>query len=241
MGIIKITIYQKSFQEGLNLSIYKRLSSVKSDYLLFPEYFYIDPSVKDKDVLIDKSTYALDWLLKLNDTYKGVIIGGSMVYREEDKLYNAVPIIANGAIVDWYKKQRLTEFESGFLTAGTEPGIFILGGRRFAVLLSEDIHDPTMFKTLHDQGIHLIFLLKTTKNRGMSEEELMVEDEKYLVEPSKEFNQYIVRCNSTGSFMDQALLGRSMAITPRGISWKVAPHEQNDEIVKTLMLNVPNS
>ncbi len=238
MGIIKVSLFQKSLSEGLNLSMYKRLAALKSDFLIFPEYFYADSSVRDYNTLLDKSQYALDWLLKLNDSYKGVIIGGSVLIKEDDTIYNATPIISEGAIVDWYRKRKLNEGERELVSPGKEPGIFILRGHRFAVLVNGDVLEPGHFKEIADAGIHLVFSVMNSPALEESMEEKHARDEELFCKPARDYNLYIAKCASTGSLMEQPLQGRSLVVTPSGISWRVSQNEEKTEILKTVMLNV---
>src|SRR5690606_26419025 len=120
MGLVKVTIFQKLLSDGLNLATFKKLAAVKSDFLLLPEYFFAYGSVKDPRDLKEKTRFALDWLIKLNGSYRGVIIGGSVVLEENGHLYNATPVISGGQIVDWYRKRHLTENEKKFLTPGND-------------------------------------------------------------------------------------------------------------------------
>jgi predicted amidohydrolase len=241
MGVIKVSIYQKSLPEGLNLSIYKKLSALKSDFLVFPEYFYADNSTKDLASLADKSQYATDWLLKLNDAYKGIIIGGSIVRWEDENHHTAsTPIVYGGNVVDWYKKRNLNSAESAFLLPGTESGIFTLGGQRFGVFLGTDITSENALSELAAQGIKLVFSLHASYKKEESQDEKNARDEMMFVKPAAEHGLHIVKCSATGQLMGQNLQGRSMVVSPTGISWRVAPHEENNEIITTVMLNLPN-
>lgn len=232
MGIIKISIFQKSMQEALNLSLYKKLAGVKSDFLVFPEFFYADSNLSDSTMLVDKSQYAIDWLQKLSDSYKGAIIGGALFLTENEQTYAASPILSGGSIVDSYKKRNLSELE-GFdpVQKGEEPGIYMLAGQRFGILLGNEVLDPAYYEELADQDVRLIFAIRRIEEPEKDDTELMLET-------ARKHNLFIVQCNPTGSFLGQKLKGRSMVIAPTGISWRVAPHEEDSEIVKTVMVNL---
>ncbi len=240
MGVIKVSIYQKTLPEGLNLSVYKKLSALKSDFLVLPEYFFADSSSRDFESLSEKSQYAKDWLLKLNDAYKGIIIGGSIPYLDKDQMTAATPVIYGGTVVDWYKKRSLNTQESAFFKPGRESGIYILGGQRFGVLLGGDITLEGALEELASQGIRLVFSMHASYKKEETQEEKNARDEQMFVRPAAAHGLHIVKCSATGHLMGQNLQGRSLAVSPAGISWRVAPHEENNEIVKTLMLNIPN-
>lgn len=241
MGVIKVSIYQKSIPDGLNLSIYKKLAALKSDFLIFPEYFYADTAVKDYGSLLDKSQYAMDWLQKLNDTYKGIILGGSVLRKEDSgKTRSSCPVITGGTIVDWYNKRSLSPEESALsVVPGNEPGIYILGGHRFAILLGDDIKNKDYLKELADMGIRLIFAMVASPKKDESAESKQERDLDIFAGPAAEYGLHIVKCGGTGTLVNQPLQGRSLVVAPSGISWRVAPHEEEMEIIKTVMLNVP--
>ncbi|MBW7856995.1 MAG: carbon-nitrogen hydrolase family protein [Leptonema sp. (in: Bacteria)] len=236
MGLVKVTIFQKYLPDGLNLTTFKKLSSVKSDFLLLPEYFFADSSVKNPRDLKDKSQFALDWLIKLNSTYRGVIIGGSVVLEENGNLYNATPIIADGQIVDWYRKRNLTENEKPHVKPGEDPGIFMLGGHRFGVLICNDAKERSYFDELADQDVRLIFSVFNSPYRDESIEDKHERDEKLFIAPARENNLCIAKCCSTGNIMGHQVQGRSLVATPTGISWRVPPNEESEQILKTIIV-----
>jgi predicted amidohydrolase len=239
MGLVKVTIFQKLLPDGLNLTTFKKLAAVKSDFLLLPEYFYADASVKDPRDLKEKTKFALDWLLKLNNSYRGVIIGGSVVLEENGRLYNATPVISGGQIIDWYRKRNLTENEKKFITPGTDAGIFMLGGHRFGVLICNDVRHRPYLDELAGQDVRLVFSVFNSPYREETIEEKYMRDEELFCTPARENGQCIAKCCSTGEIMGHRLQGRSLVATPRGISWRVPPAEEDRQILKTVIIQTP--
>lgn len=236
MGLVKVTIFQKSLAEGLSLAVLKRLGAVRSDFLLLPEYFFADATVKGPGDLKEKSRFAVDWLLKLNSTYHGVIVGGSVILEENGKLYNACPIIYGGTVVDWYRKQNLTGEESKYLTPGTETGVFMLGGHRFGVLICSDVMQRSSFDDLSSQDIGLVFAVMNSPLRDETPEEKFARDEALFCTPARENGQCIAKCCSTGEIMGRPVQGRSLVVTPAGIGWRVPPGEEKEQILKTVIV-----
>jgi len=233
MPLLKVSIFQKNLNEGLNINVMKRLLHAKSDMMVLPEYFNADVNVKSIQQIQERTKGALDWLIKLNHTYKGIIIGGSIIKREEDgKMYNACPIIYNGDIIDWYYKRNLSIEEKNILTPGNEPGIFILNNVRFSVLIGEDVLQESYIQELKEQGIKLIFIV----NKSFKEDNINYEE--ILMKYSKENQQVFVKCDAVGSFLDKKLKGKSMLINPNGIGWHVTEQEQEMQIYKEIMVQV---
>lgn len=239
MGIIKVSVFQKSLPEGLNLTIFKRLAALKSDFLIFPQYFFADSNVRTLADALARSGHALEWLLKLNDAYQGIIIGGNLFLEENEQTFLASPVISRGEVVDWYRKRNLTRDEARVAVAGSEPGIFILQANRFAVLIGEDVHTPEYLQEIHDMGVRILFVVMGDAGgdeRVSSPDEY---DEKFFLQPARDLDLYTVRCCPTGTLFGTEIRGRSMVMTPSGISWRVAPQEEESEILKTVMVNVP--
>lgn len=239
MSIVRVSIFQKYLPDGLNLSILKKLSAVKSDFLLLPEYFYADENMKNPQQLLDRSQFALDWLSKLSDAYRGVVIGGSVVIEEDGKLFNACPVLYEGSIVDYYRKRNLTDQEAAHMSAGQEPGVFMLAGHRFGVLICADILKPELLKELSELDVRMVFSVFNSPKRQETDEDKNERDESLFVQPAKDFNLAIAKCCSTGSIFGNPLQGRSLIATPGGISWRVSPPEEDREILKTVIMNVP--
>lgn len=236
MGIFKVSIFQKSLPNGLNLSIYKKLASLKSDFLIMPEFFYADSSLGCVKDAMERGQYALDWLLKLNDSYSGVIIGGSIFHREAEACYSAVPIISEGQVVDWYRKRALDKEETPFVTPGNEPGIYLMRGQRFGVLIGKDALNVDYYKELADQGIRLIFSISNFTPETLNGSSLEEWEDEVFVKPARDHQLNIIKTCSTGTLFGQSLIGRSMVITPNGITWRVSANETDQEILKTVMI-----
>ena len=234
MASIKVSIFQKALGNGLNLSFLKRLAALKSDFLVFPEYFYADSNVTTPQIVADRSQAAQDWLLKLNDVYRGVIIGGSVVHEESGgKRYVSIPIVSEGSIVDYGRKCTLTSFETKFASKASETGVFILGGQRFATLAGEDLLNAQLLGTIQESGIRLVFAPYTFRG-----DETVEADEKAMSKLAGEFKLHIVRCCGVGKLLNEPIRGRSMIASPTGITWRVGAGEEDSEILKTLMLNI---
>jgi predicted amidohydrolase len=232
MGIVKVSIFQKSLEDGLNLTTYKKIAALKSDFLLLPEYFFADQTVKDHRALQDRSVFAQDWLLKLGDSYRGIVLGGSVIRKADSGQFASVPIVSDGNIVDYYDKRQLSAPEKQIARPGEGPGIFILGGFRFGVLLGEDAHRPEYIAELAEQGIKIIFIMDTRSEFNEAE------DAEQLLKPAAELGLYITRCCGTGQIFGNAIRGRSLVATPAGISWQVSPQEADQEILKTILVNM---
>ncbi|MDH5654355.1 MAG: hypothetical protein OEZ34_00470 [Spirochaetia bacterium] len=235
MGIVKVTVFQKSLHEGPGLATVKKLSGIKSNFLIFPEFFFSDDKTADYRKLEDKSSFALDWLLKLNESYKGIIIGGTMFYAENGQKYIATPIITGGEVIDWYKKRKLKPEEGDGVLAGEDCGEYILGGHRFSILSGEEVYDPALIHEIAEKGIHFVIAVS---NSYRSSPDSSQSDEDNFCQPAKQHGISFVKCAASGSFLGKELQGRSLAVAPSGISWRVSESEEQSELIKTVLINI---
>ncbi len=235
MPLIKTTIFQKNLTEGLNANILRKLITLKSDFLVFPEFFNADSNIKSIENLKDKSKIALDWLLKLNQSYKGIIIGGSILLEEEGNYYIVSPILFNGELVDTYKKRNLSNEEKQFLKEGKDPGIFILNNIRFAVLISNDVYNDIYLEELKEQNIKLIFIVNHTLQNNLQENQVQ---ENFFLDISRKYSFTIVKCDGVGTLFDKKLIGKSLVCSPKGITWRTSTIDEENQVIRDVMISL---
>lgn len=239
MGLIKISLFQKAIPEPLGPSAFKKLSSLKSDFLVLPEYVFADSSVRDHASGLEKSRAALEWMTRLSDAYKGIIVGGTVILEEDGKLFNACPIVYGSQVVDYYRKRHLTEKEKNFFAPGAEAGVFILGGFRFGVLICADVLKPETLDELASMGIKLVFTVMNSPYKEESVQAKRERDDRLYCQPAARHKMVIAKCCGAGSTFGQRIQGRSLVATSSGISWRVSPDEEDKEIIKTVIVQAP--
>lgn len=232
MGIVRVSIFQKRLPDALNLAVLKKLAALKSDFLLFPEYFFADNGARDLRTAVERSPQTLEWLLKLSDSYRGVILGGIMQTSVNGDAHCAMPLIQSSQIIDWYKKRSLSTEERSFARPGGDAGVYILGGFRFGVLAGGDMLEEKYWQELADQEVKLI--LTMSSGAELESEESAAR----LAETAKRFGMCIAVCCLAGEGAGLRGAGRSMAISPAGVTWRTSAAEKNSEILKTALLNV---
>ncbi len=238
MSVLSVTIFQKELGKDLSLTNSKELRNLNSRFLLFPEHFYAKPSAKSFADIQDASTSCQKQLVLLSERYKGIIIGGSFVHKKDEKYYVGTPIFSNGSIVDWHDQRRLNALpgKEKKLSPGDTEGIFILDGVRFAVAFYSDIQAKDYIRNLSEQGIQLLFVLG---NISTSQENVTnkKQTKEFMLELAKEFSLNIVLCCGVGTGFEGTLSGRSLIAIPKGLSWFVSSQEENNQILKTVMIN----
>jgi predicted amidohydrolase len=242
MPSTQATLFQKNLKMGLNPLLQAKLGSEKTNFMVFPEYFSMDASIKNHKDAIEASQNGLNWLVELSHSYKGIIIGGSIIREENEKLYNSLPVIFSGQVIDFYNKRNLIGQEKDFLVSGSDGGIFLLNNYRFAVLICGDIFIEEYFTELADEGIRLVFLPVTSPLREDDTPEIQkTRDQELFIERAKKFNLTIVKCAAVGELFDKPLQGRSLVCSPDGITWRMGTDEYDREIVKRCTVVYPQN
>ncbi len=233
MSTIKVTVFQKNIHSEITKDQKQKLIAAKSDFLLLPEYF---PSFNPQDkTTIEKSKRKelyLDKILEVSEYFKGVIIGGSIVREFEGKYYYSTPIVQNVNLIDWYDKKVHEEKD---IQNGDNDGIFILSGVRFAIFCGGDLSPNTyssQMERIQNEKIAIVLHLASNSNFANYEDDL-----KFYSNIAKNYNVQIIKCSGTGSHNENKLDGRSLFATKTGLNWKVAPFENDTEIIKTLTVN----
>ena len=230
--MLHVSIFQKDLGENLNLTTFKKLASLKSDFLLLPEYYYTDPRIKKYEEIIQRGSEIQVYIQKLSKTYKGAIIGGTFLYTQNNKQYLGIPIISRGAIVDWYDKQILSKEERRLANTKENDGIYVLSRSRFAIRAYSDLENKRSMDLLFEQNIKLVFLfgnfLCAAKDPRKS---------KHISKLTGELNANVVLCSGVGENYQGKFIGRSMTTTPHGVSWRVAEAEANEQLLKTVMVS----
>ena len=226
--MLKVTIYQKSLGEALDQATLKKLAAVRSDFLVLPEHFSGTASAVVAGANGGPPTsQALDWLLRLSDVYRGVIVGGAMALVEGDTTTVACPIVSGGSLIDWYRKRVLAGHEKK-VSPGAEAGVFILAGHRFGVLVGQDLCNRDLLVELAQMGIRIIFAPVAFREAEDWHPSL-------LQGTARELGLYIACCSGAGDLNGARIAGQSMMVTPDGVSWRVSEPEAGREIIKTVM------
>ncbi len=228
--MLKVTLFQKALDGGLAPATLKKASSAKSDFLVLPEHFSAHTAAHVAGHAEERPNHpGLDWLLRLSDSYQGVIVGGSLTLTEDGTSCAACPIVYRGSLIDWYRKRKLSTRDKN-LSPGQDPGVFILGGQRFGVLLGGDVLDRNLCAELAQIGIRVILAPVAISPKDKW-------DSDAVAATARELGLHIAVCCATGTFAGTQYVGRSMMITPEGISWRVSEQETQNEILKTVLFS----
>ncbi|MCZ4271022.1 NAD+ synthase [Maritalea porphyrae] len=133
-----------------------------ADIILYPELFITGYFPED---LLFKPKFvadAMETACELAELTKGEHIAALIpcVWRESDKLFNAVLLAKDGKIVDWRAKYELPNddvfYEKRYFEQGPLPGPFNIHDVRIGVPICEDIWWPEVCECLAETGAEML-------------------------------------------------------------------------------------
>ena len=234
MSILRIAIFQKDLGNKLDIATLKKVSSTKANILILPEYFYARKDTQSYQDLCEQSRAAEEWLFRLSEAFKGIIVGGGIFHKTGKQIKIGIPVLKNSMIIDWSYKENLERGEKSIASPVKSEGIFILDGIQFAVSFYSDIHNKEKLSELKEQGIQLILILGNFTQKDKKENIL-----KKLQGIASKYSFNIVLTSAVGNiqYSFSPLLGYSFALTPYGTSWKASETDKNNELLKIIMLS----
>lgn len=185
-----------------------------ADVLVLPELWLCGYSLKGvQDFAETKSGQTLVLLKKLAKRYSVHIITGSLPYREEQQVYNAVfHIDRQGEIKAQYSKVHLFSLykEEKFFAPGPTVTTMPLENFQAGLAICYDLRFPELFRTMALAGAHIIFVpAEWPKVRGSH---WLTLAQARAVE-----NQvYVCAVNCVGQHKGDTFYGHSLLISPDG-------------------------
>lgn len=155
------------------------ISSYKSDFAMFPEYFNGSlmaefKNVSEAEAIRRLSKYTLqirDKFSELAVAYNVNIIAGSMPFYENEELRNTGFLCHRNGKVDRYDKIHITPDETKYwgLKGGNQIKTFDTDAGKVGILICYDVEFPELPRLLADQGMQILFVpyLTDTQNAYM--------------------------------------------------------------------------
>jgi predicted amidohydrolase len=215
-----------------------RLRDFNPDILAFPEYFFVGSnfdSVAASCVISDEILFRLkQWSSELNC----VIVGGSLVEKEGDKIFNRSYLIERGNIIGHYDKIHLFRDEGkGLVLPGTEYRVFEIESAKIGLLICADVLYPDTFRNIRGLGPNIIIIPTTSPFRfGESVENKFARDQEIFGVGADLANAILVKISASGSIIGHRLQGRSLIASPGRVEWRIEPEHEDQPALVTAVL-----
>lgn len=201
------------------------------DLLVLPELFTSGYCLNQANLLAEKPLgHTVQLLSDLASRFRMLIVGGSILERRGDIIYNTCPVIGkDGRLLGTYDKIHLFPpfDEDKHITSGTKlPVIKTIYGQ-FGVMICFDIRFPEVSRSLALQGAQIIFCPAEFPVERISIWATL------LRARAIENQVFVVGCNRVGSDGKNIFGGRSAIIDPEGKT--LAQGDDTQQLVKAVI------
>ena len=218
------------------IHIFKR----KPDYVCLPEYFMIPPGSRDYSEYASKFEYNLKLLARWSNELDTTLIGGTIVEKVNNSLYNTCYIFRKGQKIASYRKCFPTENEMGRgIKSGKRNIVFEIDGVRVGIMICADVLHEECFLKMRKMNTDLIFIPTVSPvlegDTSMAKAE---RDREIFVRGAEIARAYIVKTCGLGTIFDNTQNGRSLIAAPWGIIWQISPEGEQQPRIQTQILDI---
>ncbi|MFX1563334.1 MAG: carbon-nitrogen family hydrolase [Promethearchaeota archaeon] len=186
----------------------------QADLLVLPELFTTGFCLNQANLLAEKPLgHSVQLLRDLASRFRLLLVGGSILERRGDKIYNTCPIIGkDGKLLGTYDKIHLFPpfVEDKYLTPGGKLNTIKTSYGQFGVMICFDIRFPETARSLALQGAQVIFCPAEFPAERINVWATL------LRARAIENQVFVVGCNRVGSDGKNIFGGRSAIIDPEG-------------------------
>ncbi len=230
MKTIKVLLYQQKLLGQIPDNDYGIIQSYKPDFICLPEYFFHPDFISYKD--------SINYMKKISKDLNTVLIGGTTVLKEADRLYNCCYVFDKGKVIGHYRKVHLFERENGRITPGKDFKVFVIEGVRLGILICADVLYKKSWKLLAALKPDIIFIPTFSPYKEESQEIKFKRDYNIFVTGAIRTSCPVVKVCSIGELHNHRVQGRSLLANPNNIVWRVSPQDENTKIIKCLDINL---
>lgn len=225
---LRIAFLQDEPGSGLQNHRARTLADARPQVIAFPEYYFV--ARKDDSVLSARSRTdeILSQLKAWSSEFHCLIVGGSLIIEEGNRMYNRCYLFNNGSNVGHYDKIHPLDREGqGRISPGTEYKVFEQAGARIGVLICADVLYPHSFSSIRGLRPDVIFVPTTSPyRRGESRRQKFSRDLNIFGAGAEISQAIIIKVSACGSIAGHRLQGRSLIASPGRILWRIEPEHE---------------
>jgi len=227
---------------GHRLSLEEKLHILKQrpDFVCLSEYCLLDETVGDYRQAADRYTEYLTYFKKLSTELSACLIAGTVVEREDERLYNTSYVIDRGVIIGTYRKRYPVPGElSKGISPGDRPLYLTVDNIKIGVLICGDVFYPALYDEMGQTGVDIVFVPTTSLYRpDDSLSQKRYRDRKYFIDGAERVGGYVVKVCGVGQVFGKPLQGRSLMTAPWGILTQVSLFEEADQRTLAVTLDI---
>ena len=139
------------------------LSKKSADFVFLPEVWTSgwDCSSFEECAEDIENSESVEMLKNISKKFNTNIIGGSLILKKRNKLYNSCPVISReGRVVCTYEKNHLFSYygcdEGKFVNVGDNPVMVVLDGIKIGISICYDIRFPELYREYRKSGADIM-------------------------------------------------------------------------------------
>lgn len=226
----RILIYQQKLLGKIPENDFDKIKALKANYTCLPEYFFHSDVITYND--------AMRQMQYLSKELNLVLIGGTTVLSENNKLFNTSYIFDRGKEIGHYKKINLFHKEIGKITPGNEYKVFEVNNVNIGILICADVLHQDAWQKMALLKPNIIFIPTFSPYKEESIKEKFMRDEKIYVSGAKICGCPVIKVCGIGTYHDTKIQGRSLAVDKNSIIWRVAPEDEDKSIMKLIEIDI---
>lgn len=238
--LTKIVSVQAAMGHRLSLEEKLHILKQRPDYVCLSEYCLIDGTVTDYQQAAYRYSEYLTYFRKLSSELSACLIAGSLVEREDDRLYNTSYVIDRGTVLGAYRKRYPVpgELQRG-ISSGSRPLTLTVDDIRIGVLICGDVFYPELYSEMGQAGVDIVFVPTTSLYRpDDSLSQKRDRDRRYFIDGAERTGAYVVKVCGVGSIFGRSLQGRSLVTAPWGMIEQVSPYEEAESRILAVTLDI---
>ncbi len=236
----RVTIIQTEAGRQLsreeNLLIFRQ----RPDFIIFPEYYNVDPSRRDTIYNAGRTPEFLRYIQTLSDRFGTAIVAGTALEWDDGHFYNTAYLYNRGELIGKYHKTCPTQNEIKHgVTPGNGVSLFEVDGVRLSILICADVLQPHSFSQLRPLNPDIIFVPTTSPLKpGETIGEKFARDKNIFVAGAQVAGGFVVKCCAVGTLWDGSLQGRSLVAAPWGILTRIQPLDEDRRRILSITLDI---
>ncbi len=247
---VTVGLYQKDLRKPLSKIDTKMFFEKPLDFLVFPEYFAIDETVRDYQSALNKTPEALEFAADISSRGEFYLIAGTVLEKKGKRIYNTSYVFYKGKKIAKYRKMNLYGREKEFLTPGNKyiivekegiPETHLKDNKtiKFSVLICADVLNSETFTGIGKMKPHIIFLPTTSPYKEDDNTFSKQERDKILyLENARKTGAALVKCCGVGEVFGKRMQGRSLVAIPKKIIYRVEEREEHKELWRIIQVPI---
>jgi predicted amidohydrolase len=236
----KIVIVQCEVGRELSLEENLIIFKQKPDFVILPEYFNVDPKLRDTGYNFLNTPRHLKYCTILAERFETILIAGTAIESDKNKFYNTCHVFNRNDIAGKYRKTNPTANEQkNQISPGKDQTIIEINEIRVSILICADVLNPDNFDRLRELQPDIVFIPTTSPYKANeNEKDKFARDKNIYVDGAQRSGAYIIKCCAVGQLWGGKLQGRSLVAAPWGILNRIAPQDECKERVISTTLDI---